>query len=223
MHSRTTALPGPRSRRRAFVFLLLTLAGVGAAAFVALAAPSLAATGGSGTRPLATATGSEPPSAPRLEPVPDSQGGVDAADGGVGDGVTVFDDVAAVTRLDGALIDALRRASTDAEEDGVRFALNSGWRSAGYQDSLLEDAIAEYGSRQEAARWVATPETSPHVRGEAVDMAGDAAAWLSAHGARYGLCQIYANESWHFELRSEAVTGECPAMYPDPTYDPRMQ
>ena len=31
-----------------------------------------------------------------------------------------------------------------------------------------------------------------------------AAAWLSVHGAPYGLCQIYRNEPWHYELRPEA-------------------
>ena len=50
-----------------------------------------------------------------------------------------------------------------------------------------------------------------------------AAAWLSEHGAAYGLCQIYGNEPWHYELRPEAGDHGCPAMYADPTHDPRMQ
>jgi hypothetical protein len=61
------------------------------------------------------------------------------------------------------------------------------------------------------------------VAGEAADLSSDASAWLSEHAAAYGLCQIYANESWHFELRPEAVDNGCPAMYADPTHDPRMQ
>ena len=48
-------------------------------------------------------------------------------------------------------------------------------------------------------------------------------AWLSEHGAAYGLCQIYGNEPWHYELRPEAVDHGCPPMYADPTHDPRMQ
>jgi zinc D-Ala-D-Ala carboxypeptidase len=61
-------------------------------------------------------------------------------------------------------------------------------------------------------------------RGNAVDVAPvDAAAWLSEHGAEYGLCQIYGNEPWHFELRPEAIDHGCPTMYADPTEDPRMQ
>ena len=71
---------------------------------------------------------------------------------------------------------------------------------------------------------MATPNTSAHVSGDAIDIGlSDAAAWLSANGAAYGLCQIYGNEPWHFELRHEAIDQGCPAMYADPTQDPRMQ
>jgi zinc D-Ala-D-Ala carboxypeptidase len=145
--------------------------------------------------------------------------------GRVADGVTVFDDgVAALVNLDPDLLAALRRAATDAADDGVVFTLNSGWRSPEYQDELLRQAVFEYGSEAEAARWVATAETSPHVSGEAVDIGHDEATeWLSEHGAAYGLCQIYDNEPWHYELRPEAVEHGCPAAYPDPTHDPRMQ
>ncbi len=39
--------------------------------------------------------------------------------------------------------------------------------------------------------------------GDAVDIGGvEATVWLSEHGAVYGLCQIYRNEPWHFELRA---------------------
>ena len=94
----------------------------------------------------------------------------------------------------------------DAEQDGVEFFVDSGWRSPEYQQQLLRQAISKYGSEQEAARWVASPKTSAHVSGDAVDIGrSDAAAWLSDHGAGYGLCQIYRNEPWHYELRPEAV------------------
>ena len=39
----------------------------------------------------------------------------------------------------------------------------------------------------------------------------------------YGLCRIYGNEPWHYELRPDAVDHGCPPMYADPTHDPRMQ
>ena len=60
--------------------------------------------------------------------------------------------------------------------------------------------------------------------GDAVDIGPlDATAWLSEHGADYGLCQIYGNEPWHYELRPEAIDHRCPPLYADPTHDPRMQ
>jgi LAS superfamily LD-carboxypeptidase LdcB len=150
---------------------------------------------------------------------------VGTADGVVPDGTTVFDDrVPAVSRLDPQLLSALRRAGADAESDGVELLVNSGWRSRAYQEHLLEEAISTYGSRAEAARWVATPSTSPHVSGGAVDIGhSEAAEWLAEHGAAYGLCRIYGNEPWHYELRPEAVDDGCPRMYDDPTHDPRMQ
>jgi len=153
------------------------------------------------------------------------RGALGEADGAVPDGTTVFDDqVPGVANLDPALLGALRRAATDAADDGVEFFVDSGWRSPEYQRQLLREAVSEYGSEEEAARWVATAKTSAHVSGDAVDIRPvDATAWLSEHGAWYGLCQIYVNEPWHYELRPEAIAHGCPPMYADPTHDPRMQ
>ena len=152
------------------------------------------------------------------------QGPLGEADGAVPYGTTAFDDeVPGVANLDSALLGALRRAATNGAAVGVEFVVDSGWRSRAYQEQLLQQAVSKYGSEREAARWVATPTTSAHVSGDAVDIGSSGAAWLSAHGAAYGLCRIYGNEPWHFELRPEAVTRGCPAMYADPTQDPRMQ
>ena len=147
------------------------------------------------------------------------------ADGVVPNGVTVFDDgYPGVANLDPDLLQALRDAATEAADGGVEFFVHSGWRSPEYQEELIREAISEYGSEEEAARWVATVETSAHVSGDAVDIEqSDATAWLSAHGAAYGLCQIYRNEPWHYELRPRAIERGCPGMYADPTDDPRMQ
>jgi hypothetical protein len=153
------------------------------------------------------------------------RGPLGEADGAVPSGTTVFDDeVPGVANLDPDLLGALRQAAADAAGDGVEFFVDSGWRSPGYQEQLLDEAVVKYGSEQAAARWVATPNTSPHVSGDAIDIGhSNAAAWLSEHGAEYGLCQIYGNEPWHYELRPEAIARGCPAMYADPTHDPRMQ
>ncbi|QUQ69305.1 M15 family metallopeptidase [Kutzneria sp. CA-103260] len=148
------------------------------------------------------------------------------ADGAVPPDTTVFsDEVPGVVNLNPDLLDALRRAATDAADDGVEFFVNSGWRSPEYQNRLRREAVSTYGSEEEAARWVATPETSAHVAGQAVDIGRRAGAqtWLSEHGAGYGLCRIYGNEPWHYELRPEAIEHGCPPMYADPSEDPRMR
>jgi len=146
-------------------------------------------------------------------------------DGVLPDAVTVFDDgYRGVGNLDPNLLRALRGAARDAAGDGVVMYVNSGWRSPDYQDQLLRDAVSRYGSEQEAARWVATADTSPHVSGDGVDIGpAGAMTWLSVHGAGYGLCEVYANEPWHYELRPQAIGHGCPAVYADPTQDPRMQ
>ena len=157
-------------------------------------------------------------------PKPRPAGHLGIAGGAIPAGTSVFDDeVPGVARLDADLLAALRRAATEAAANGVRFSVDSGWRSPAYQQQLLQQAVSKYGSEAEAARWVATPQTSAHVKGEAVDIGSSGATWLSAHGAAYGLCRVYGNEPWHYELRTEAVDHGCTPVYADPTHDPRMQ
>jgi len=153
------------------------------------------------------------------------RGALGEADGAVPNGTTAFDDeIPGVANLDPALLGALHQAAIDAADDGVEVFIDSGWRSPEYQEQLLHVAVLKYGSEKEAARWVAAPNTSAHVSGDAVDIGPfDATAWLSEHGADYGLCQIYSNEPWHYELRPEAIDHGCPPMYADPMHDPRMQ
>ncbi|MGV2918643.1 M15 family metallopeptidase [Streptomyces alfalfae] len=195
------------------------------------AASSSVSSGASRSSDSSAAPPSNPSKAP-LAPSPNAHRGErrdasDAsgeADGVVPDGVTVFDDeIPAVAKLDSDLLRALRRAATDAAESGAEFQVNSGWRSKEYQNQLFREAVSKYGSEDRAARWVATAATSPHVSGDAVDIGpSNATAWLSEHGAEYGLCQIYENEPWHYELRANANDRGCPRMYADPTEDPRM-
>jgi zinc D-Ala-D-Ala carboxypeptidase len=146
-------------------------------------------------------------------------------DGAVPEGVRVFDDdIPAGANLDPGLLRALREAAIDAAKDGIEIVVNSGWRSREYQKQLLRDAVAKYGSEKATARWVATLDRSSHVSRDAVDVGPSRATeWLSKHGAEYGLCRIYRNEPWHYELRLEAIDDGCPPMYADPRHDPRMQ
>lgn len=123
-----------------------------------------------------------------------------------------------LANLDPDLLDAVQDATRDARADGVDISVTSGWRSRAHQARLYDDAVREHGSEEEARRWVATPDTSEHVTGDAVDLGPRTAdAWLVEHGADYGLCQVYANEPWHFELRTEPG-GTCPGLLPDGSY-----
>lgn len=133
-----------------------------------------------------------------------------------GDPVSPFDvDLPAIARLDPALLAATQAAATEAKSDGVEMVVTSGWRSARFQQSLVDDAVQKYGSSEEAARWVKSPEESSHVSGKAVDIGyTDAASWMMQHGSDYGLCQTYTNEMWHFELATEPG-GTCPEQQTD--------
>jgi D-alanyl-D-alanine carboxypeptidase len=210
-----------RIRRTRVAGLLVGLAAIAYLGHQVLATPSSTASlSSSAPAPLA------PPNDELLrEPLRAPRRALGEADGAVPDGTTVFDDeVPGVAKLEPALLGALRQAATDAADAGVEFVVDSGWRSPEYQEQLLHEAVLKYGSEAEASRWVATPNTSAHVSGDAVDIGpSDAAAWLSERGADYGLCQVYGNEPWHYELRPEASDHGCPAVYADPTHDPRMQ
>jgi len=157
-------------------------------------------------------------------PTPSHADATGAEDGALPEGASLDDDLPGITNLDPDLIAALRAAESDANEEGITIVINSGWRSAEYQQVLIDEAIVTYGSWQEASRWVATVEGSAHVLGEAVDIGGyDAAEWLQEHGAQYDLCQIFDNEAWHFELRPGASMEGCPRLYYDASEDPRNQ
>jgi LAS superfamily LD-carboxypeptidase LdcB len=136
------------------------------------------------------------------------------ADGFIADDAPLspFDtNLPAIANLDVGLREAILSAATDAQAAGVEMVINSGWRSARYQQALLDEAVVTYGSEEEARKWVNTPDASTHVTGDAVDVGPtDAASWLSQYGSAYGLCQTYANELWHYELLVEPG-GVCPA------------
>lgn len=128
----------------------------------------------------------------------------------------------AIGRLDPALLSAIQSAAVAAAADGVTMTITSGWRSPEFQQQLLDDAVQTYGSLPAARRFVQTPEMSKHVVGQAVDVGGVGAdQWLATNGSRYGLCRIYANEVWHFELAADAL-GTCPPLLPDAASPPAM-
>ncbi|SDD15237.1 M15 family metallopeptidase [Nocardioides lianchengensis] len=118
-------------------------------------------------------------------------------------------------RLDPDLLAAVQAAARDARADGITVQVTSGWRSREHQQRLYDEAVTRYGSEEEARRYVATPDASAHVTGDAVDIGPtDAADWMGRHGSAHGLCQTFANEMWHFELAT-TPGGECPEQLPD--------
>ena len=118
-----------------------------------------------------------------------------------------------IANLDPDLLAAAREAADAAErEQGIHLVVTSGWRSAAYQGWLLSQAIARYGSAEEAAKWVSKPEDSKHVTGEALDVGPfDGTLWMQSNASRFGLCQIYSNELWHYELAT-AYGDSCPPL-----------
>lgn len=163
--------------------------------------------------PVSTTEPTSPPAPLTIGPA-----AIDTYGGWIPDGQTLSPfDVSnpALGQLDPALLTAVQDAATAAKEQGVDLRINSGWRSRGFQQRLFDDAVATYGSVDIARQFVASPDVSKHVVGQAVDVAPvDADKWLISNGARFGLCQIYANEIWHFELAVDAQ-GRCPPLRPN--------
>ena len=106
-----------------------------------------------------------------------------------------------------------------ARRDGIQaplLELTSGYRSAAYQKTLFDRALARYGSYAEARKWVAPPGTSSHQSGRAIDLkmstrysndssnvsalrSEPAYRWMERNGARFGFAP-YSREPWHYEL-----------------------
>jgi len=177
-----------RTRRLVAALTLLLLAGLAACSSAGqahLAAPS-------GEAPVSTPSGGTrgvAPSGQAHASAPSDRARDGAApsveDGYVGKGawLSPLDDVPAITALDSALRRAVQDAARDAETDGVELRVTSGWRSAAYQRSLFDDAVARYGSPDAARAYVLGPDRSAHVTGHAVDIGPtDATSWLSQHG-----------------------------------------
>jgi D-alanyl-D-alanine carboxypeptidase len=117
--------------------------------------------------------------------------------------------------LDPTLLKAIQDATRKAAAEGIDIQITSGWRSKGFQQRLFDTGVIDYGSVEAARQFVAAPDVSKHVEGKAVDIAPvEADRWLIANGAQFGLCQIYANEIWHFELAVDDQ-GRCPPLKPN--------
>ncbi|MFE7190417.1 M15 family metallopeptidase [Kitasatospora sp. NPDC057541] len=217
----TTARAGRRRLATgASAVALLTLAGACAAdpAGTRAALPAPAATAGSRATPSVTTGTGTATGTTAAKPTATATATGPEADGEIPDGraPSPFDTATpAVGNLDAPLREALQRAATDARAQRIEMTVTSGWRSKAYQQRLLDRAVIRYGSPERARQFVNTPDKSAHVTGKAVDVGPtDADYWLVQHGAEYGLCQVYANEIWHFELLTRPG-GTCPAQLQD--------
>jgi hypothetical protein len=181
--------------------------------------PTVASTQAAGSRPLtahAAQLANSP--APDDETFSIGRAATDTIGGYLPDGQTIspFDPTNPVIAwLDPPLLAAIQKATRGAEADGVDVQITSGWRTKGFQQRLFDDAVRTYGSVGAAQQFVASPDTSRHVVGKAVDIGQvEADNWLIRNGSRFGLCQIYANEIWHFELAA-GENGTCPPLRPN--------
>lgn len=167
------------------------------------------------------------PEGPAADPTPgatttERSAGAGATTAGASPTTTTTTARPPATGLHPGLVVAFERARRAAGDAGHVLVVNSGFRTAERQQELLEEEVAERGSREEALRWVFPPERSMHVQGLAIDVGdGPAADWLAANGAAYGICHTLAWEWWHFEWRARwEASGTCPPEAQDPAEAP---
>ncbi len=97
---------------------------------------------------------------------------------------------------------------TDAKANGYNITVTSGWRSYSSQRSLWDNSNRPCSER---SKWVACPGGSRHGFGIAADLSfngtscsggwdcNEAAAWVHANAANYGLTFRMDWEPWHIE------------------------
>ena len=78
--------------------------------------------------------------------------------------------VPGTTNMQGSAAAAFEAAFAAARRAGERPGIRSAWRSAEWQQVLFDRAVATYGSKAEATKWVLPPGDSAHVKGYAVDV-----------------------------------------------------
>ncbi|NUR30748.1 MAG: peptidase M15 [Catenulispora sp.] len=142
-------------------------------------------------------------------------GGDDACD--QVDHGTADDAAHAVSGLTPPTRAALDAAQQAARRAGIKLTVNSGYRSAAYQQRVYDCWVGQTGSARTAREHALPPAESAHVAGDAIDVAPpSAAAGLEHSAGKYGLCRRYENEPWHFEYQGSYSQGRCPALVAHP-------
>ena len=110
--------------------------------------------------------------------------------------------------------DAWVRMADAASEENVVFHVNSGYRSARYQEEIIVRRLNEGKPFKEIIRFIAPPGYSEHESGRAVDLTSsqspfhvsEAYSWLKQNAARFGFRESYPKddpspipwEPWHW-------------------------
>jgi hypothetical protein len=114
--------------------------------------------------------------------------------------------------------DALVAMASAAREQGVQLAVDSGFRSFGFQKRILQGLLAEGRPFLNAVRWTAPPGYSEHMTGRVVDVVPSDATfkdtpayrWLRRHAAAFCFTETYPLgnaggfdwEPWHWRYDS---------------------
>lgn len=123
--------------------------------------------------------------------------------------------------IDKQLMYRFQAAQAAAKKEGEIIYIVSGFRTLSRQQTLFNQAVRKYGSKNEASKWVAPPLVSHHPWGIAIDVNYPdepvGAGWLEVNGSKFGLCRVFENEWWHFEPVI-APGWKCPPLVPDARY-----
>lgn len=137
-------------------------------------------------------------------------------------------------KVDSRIYPALQQMFDDARAAGLHLFVGAGYRTAEYQQQLLDEKTEAYENeghspseaRKLAEAWVALPGTSEHQIGIAVDINADkdynssdeVYNWLAENAFRYGFIKRYPsdktsitgviNEPWHYRYVGKEAAGE---------------
>ncbi len=118
--------------------------------------------------------------------------------------------------------DALTLMAEAALKDSIILIVDSGFRSAGFQNRIIRRRLSEGASIEKTLSMVAPPGYSQHETGRALDFVPSEAAfahtaiygWLAEHGWEYGFVETYPDdpesnhpwESWHRYFDSSQIS-----------------
>lgn len=111
----------------------------------------------------------------------------------------------------------LKAMASAAAEDEIALEVHSGYRSAGYQRTIIQKLMASGRTFDDIIRYVAPPGYSEHMLGTVVDfypsnwkfVDTEAYQWLRRHAAEYGFIETYHQnnrtghpwEPWHWKFQ----------------------